>query len=82
MHNDFHIERVTKIHISPSRYSEAIHHSSHPSVYADFFYMDALSPWWSMLMWGDYDAVMPLPYGRSLRNMWRLRIMQPVFCQQ
>ena len=82
MNKDIRIERVTKIRISPSHYSEAIRFSIHPLIYAESFYLDALTPWWSMLMWGDYDAVMPLPYGRSARHMWRMRIMQPLFCQQ
>ena len=34
------------------------------------------------MVWGDYDAVLPIPYIRAKKFLFLKKIIQPIFCQQ
>lgn len=48
-------------------------------IYFRSWYLDAMCPQWSAVVWGDYKAVMPLPW----RKKWGLKyVYQPAFVQR
>ena len=49
-------------------------------IYAKSWYLDAISPGWSALVFGDNEAFMPLP--RKSKFGLLPIILQPLFCQQ
>lgn len=52
-------------------------------IYAESWYLDIVTKQdWGVLVLGDYDAVMPIPYARMKRRFWKKSIVQPFFCQQ
>jgi len=64
-------------------YDHCVRNSSFPTLYAAPWYLDIVSGNdWELLVAGNYDAVMPLPYGRAKQTFLMRRIIQPLFCQQ
>lgn len=64
-------------------YDTCVRQSSFPTLYAASWYLDIVTGNdWELLVVGNYEAVMPLPYGRARQTFLRRRIMQPMFCQQ
>lgn len=47
--------------IDKELWNRCIHHSSSPTIFADFDFLSIASPHWHALVEGDYDYVMPLP---------------------
>jgi len=65
--------------IDIGRYDECIRRSEAGTVYAMSWYLDIVSPDWSLIMAKDYDFVMPLPIKTKFGIKY---IIQPYFCQQ
>ena len=66
--------------INPSEWDRSILNSRVPLVYGLYDYLDALcNKNWSALVFGEYEAVFPLPHKTKLGITY---IVQPVFCQQ
>lgn len=74
------IQFVRRKEIDSNQWDAAIMRSQVPLVYALSSYLDALCDGhWSALIYGDYEAVFPLP----MKTKWSIEyIVQPVFCQQ
>lgn len=65
--------------IDKNKWDEAISNSLTPFPYALSWFLDIASPRWEALVWGKYDAVMPLP----VKKRWGIPyLIQPPGCQQ
>jgi len=65
--------------INYERWDACIAQSFNSRLYAHSWYLDVVSPEWNALVYGDYEAVMPLPQKSKLGISL---ILQPYFCQQ
>lgn len=65
--------------INFARYDECIRESKAGTVYAMSWYLEIVSPNWSLLMADDYNYVMPLPNKLKYGIKY---LIQPYFCQQ
>ena len=73
------IEFVEHNQIDVTRYDECIRESKAGTVYAMSWYLDIVSPGWSLLMAEDYNYIMPLPNKLKYGIKY---LIQPYFCQQ
>jgi hypothetical protein len=66
--------------INLNAWDDCIHNAPKPLVYANSWYLDAICDnQWSALVYGNYQAVMPLP----TKTRWAIpMVYQPFFCQQ
>ncbi len=72
------IHYISHKDINKGKWDECIAHSENSLVYAMSWFLDVVSPKWDALIYGDYEAVMPLPVvKRGIKY-----ISQPVFTQQ
>lgn len=76
------IKLVTKNNIDLCKYDACIEKSVQSKLYAFSWYLDLVADDWKVLILNDYQAVMPIPYLRTKRNLFLKKIMQPLFCQQ
>ena len=61
------------------KWDTCIRHAVNGNIYATSWYLDLVCKNWDALILNDYEAVMPLPWGKK----WGLKyIAQPLFCQQ
>ena len=54
--------------------------SSIPTIYANSWYLDIVSPNWKAAIWGDYETVFPLTI--KYKYLFLPLLLQPVFSQQ
>jgi hypothetical protein len=74
------IQHLLHHQIDKNRWNSAILNSRVPLVYALFDYLEIMCDGhWSALVYGDYEAVFPLPHKTKFGITY---IVQPVFCQQ
>lgn len=65
--------------INSDNWNSCIANSPHGQLYAYTEYLDIAAPQWEALVWGDYEAVMPLPS----RRKWGIAyVYQPYWVQQ
>ncbi|MFT4661932.1 MAG: hypothetical protein ACI8XB_002214 [Patiriisocius sp.] len=76
------IRLVKRSTLETEKYDSCIAHSQNPRIYAFSWYLDVLTEDWDVLVLGDYQSVMPLPYLRLKRFLYQRKILQPTFCQQ
>lgn len=73
------IRKVERNDIDQQKWNALIANQSIEFPYAYTWYLDAVAKNWQAIVYGDYEAVMPLPYFRK----WGIKqIFQPPFCQQ
>lgn len=73
------IQHLKHYQIDIAKWDFAIENSELPLFYALSWYLDIVSPDWEALVYGDYEAVMPL----TVKRRYGLRyIIQPNFAQQ
>jgi len=66
--------------IDPLKWDGAIFRSRVPQAYALFGYLNKITDnHWSALVYGDYEAVFPLPLKQKFGITY---VVQPIFCQQ
>jgi hypothetical protein len=65
--------------IDKAKWDQLIDCSPNQVIYAFSWFLDEVSPNWQALVYGDYEAVMPLPVKRI---GWMKFILQPMFTQQ
>ncbi|MCS6935070.1 MAG: hypothetical protein NZM35_07975 [Chitinophagales bacterium] len=65
--------------IDEARWNEVISQSANSLPYGFTWYLDAVAARWNALVWGDYEAVMPLPFFTRLGIRY---LYQPHYCQQ
>ena len=74
------IKRVSRKKLDVDKYTECLNKSVNYRIYAEIFYLDALvGNNWDCYVYGDYEAIMPLPYTKKLGIKF---ITQPIYCQQ
>jgi len=62
-----------------TRYDDCIRQSKACKVYAMSWYLNVVSPGWSLLKADDYSIVMPMP----VKSRYKIKyLIQPYFCQQ
>jgi len=76
------IKYVKRTAVDIEKYNMCIEKSMQRRVYAFSWYLDIVAADWNVLVLDDYAAVMPIPYVRAKRNLYRKKIIQPLFCQQ
>ena len=73
------IRRIQYKDIDFSSYERVIDHSVQKNFYAKKEILDQLSNSWEILVLGDYDYIMPIPF----RKKYGLKVViMPLFCQQ
>jgi hypothetical protein len=65
--------------LDPEKWDRAILSSKIPTVFAQFFYLDATSPGWEALVIGDYESVFPLTWKMKFGYIY---LPQPYFTGQ
>lgn len=59
---------LSRSEIDSAKWNLCIENSDYPHAYGTSWYLDIVCPnGWEALVWGDYQAVMPLPIGKILR---------------
>ncbi len=77
------IEQIPYQRIDFTRYDACIAESVQPMMNAASWYLDLVTDSnWEVLVYRDYEAVMPIPLGRSRKSWFRQTVIQPPFCQQ
>lgn len=75
----FEIRLLKNKDIDYQKWDQSILRSTVPLIYAQFWYLDLISPDWDALIYGDYDFVMPLIIRRKLGISF---LLQPIYGQQ
>lgn len=74
------IRYLKRAQIDSIKWNESVLKSKVPQAYALFDYLDKITDnQWSALVYGDYEAVFPLPLKEKFGLSY---VVQPVFCQQ
>ena len=70
------IQYLRRNAIDTGRWNQCIEHADNGLIYASAIYLDHMAGDWDALVWGDYQAVMPLPW----RKKWGFHYLyQPPF---
>lgn len=65
------------------RYNDCVSNSLEPIVYAESWFLNIVTQKdWGILVYNNYEAVMPIPYTRMKRSFWKKSLVQPYFAQQ
>jgi len=73
------ISLVKRANLNVEKYVFCIENSLQSRIYAFSWYLDIVADHWDVLVWNDYEAVMPLPWKKKFGLKY---ITQPNFCQQ
>ncbi|ANF52637.1 hypothetical protein A0O34_19910 [Chryseobacterium glaciei] len=73
------IRRLKYNEIDFKKYTECLENSEQRNWYANKNILDELSGNWQLLVYGDYEAVMPVPLKKKLGFNF---VLMPLFCQQ
>lgn len=73
------IERVKYQDIDFKKYNNCIENSVQKNFYCEKETLDFLSKNWELLVYGDYEAVMPIPF---VKKLFLILVDMPLFCQQ
>lgn len=73
------IQYITHQQIDKQHWNQCITNASNGLIYARTEFLDAMSPNWDALIYGDYEAVMPITFRKKLGIKY---VCQPAFCQQ
>ena len=73
------ISYVKRKDLDVVKYNACIKNSLQSRIYAFSWYLDVVAENWDVLVFKDYEAVMPIPWKRKFRIKY---ITQPPFCQQ
>jgi hypothetical protein len=73
------IRYIKNKNIDRKKWDECVENSTLPLIYGVSWYLDIVAEHWDGLVYGDYEAVMPLPWKRK----WGFKyVYQPAFLQQ
>jgi len=65
------------------KYDDCIQKAYNSRIYAFSWYLDIVAKKdWEILVLGDYEAVMPIPFYRVKKKFLKRLVTQPLFCQQ
>ncbi len=73
------IQRIKYKHIDFQKYNVCIEQSVQKNLYCKKENLDFLSKNWELLVYGDYEAVMPIPF---VKKAFYKFVVMPLFCQQ
>jgi hypothetical protein len=73
------LQYLERKEINEQRWNQCIDRASNGRIYAYTFYLDSMAEHWSAFVYGDYEAVMPLPFNKKYGIRY---IYQPRFCAQ
>lgn len=73
------ITYVKRKDLNVEKYDACIEQSIQSRIYAFSWYLDIVADHWDVLVSGDYEAVMPIPWTRKFGFKY---VVQPPFCQQ
>ncbi|HSC55239.1 MAG TPA: GNAT family N-acetyltransferase [Phnomibacter sp.] len=74
-----HIQYIQHVAIDKQKWDACIERAVNSLIYAQSIYLDHMSEEWDALVYGNYEAVMPVTW----RKKWGMRYMcQPAFSQQ
>ncbi|MEE9350172.1 MAG: hypothetical protein V3U80_09005 [Flavobacteriaceae bacterium] len=77
------LKHITYNQIDFKKYDLCLNNAINKRIYALSWYMDIVTQKdWSLLVLGDYKAVLPLPYKRIKRQFFKHMVCQPIFSQQ
>src|SRR5580704_17484148 len=79
MTKELTVHFLRRYEIDTLRWDQCISESNNGLIYAHSFYLDHMAKQWDALVLGNYEAVMPLTWGKK----WRIPYLyQPAFVQQ
>ncbi len=64
------------------KYNACIKNAINQRIYAYSWYLDIVADQWDVLVYGDYEAVLPVTLMKLKRNLWFPKIYTPPFVQQ
>lgn len=73
------IERIKYQDIDFEKYNNCVEKSVQKNFYCEKETLDFLSKNWELLVYGDYEAVMPIPF---VKKTFFKVVLMPLFCQQ
>ena len=73
------IKRITQKEIDFQKYNHCLENSLQKNFYAKKEILDFLAESWELLVYGDYEFVMPIPITKKFRFSI---VVMPLFCQQ
>ena len=73
------IERIKYHDMDFEKYNNCIENSSQKNFYCEKETLDFLCKNWELLVYGDYEAVMPIPF---VKKTFLKVVLMPLFCQQ
>lgn len=76
------IKYVKQKDLDVNKYDACIEKSIQSRVYAFSWFLNIVADSWDVLVYKDYEAVLPIPYMRAKRYLFQKKIIQPFFCQQ
>lgn len=76
------IQYIKRADLDEEKYMACIDKSPNTLIYAYPWYLDIVCDDWAVLMYGDYKAVMPIPYLKLKRHLWQKKIYNPDWVQQ
>lgn len=62
---EFNFKHLTRKNLDVAKYDACISQAVNSRIYAYSWYLDAVADNWDVLVYGDYQAVMPLPWRRK-----------------
>lgn len=73
------IQYLSHREINLASWDDCLLNAPNGMIYGTSWYLDQVSPGWEALIYGDYEAVMPLP----AKKKWGIYyLIRPAFCQQ
>lgn len=76
----YRLQKINRKNLDLEKYSNAIQQALNYRVYAEYWYLDVLTQEkWECWVWGDYEAVMPVPLQYKFGFKF---VLQPTYCQQ
>lgn len=76
----YSIQKIKRKNLNLEKYSKAINEALNYRIYAEYWYLDILTEEkWECWIWGDYEAVMPIPLQYKFGFKF---VLQPIYCQQ
>lgn len=73
---------IKRKNLDTGKYDACIEGAINSQIYAFSWYLDCVADDWDVLVLGDYEVVMPVPFLRFKRHLFIKKIYQPDFCQQ
>lgn len=76
------IQYIKRKDLNETKYNTCIAQSLNSRIYAFSWYLDVVADFWDVLVFGDYEVVMPIPKLKLKRHLWFPKIYMPPFVQQ